>query len=192
MAVTLGLTGSIGTGKSTTCELFEEHGAMIWSADAAVHRLYAPGGKAVPAIAELAPAAIVEDYVSRPLLARGLRTDPSLLPRLEAIVHPLVAEDRAEAIKMAVSWLLVLEIPLLFEKTLKHDLDATACTWVDPDTQKTRVLERPGMTEEQFEFILKHHWPQEKKRAAADYEINTSSPETARSDVGRIVEALKP
>ena len=191
MAVTLGLTGSIGTGKSTTCELFEEHGAMIWSADAAVHRLYAPGGKAVPEIAKLAPAAIVEDYVSRPLLARELRADKTLLPKLEALVHPLVAEDREEAIKAAAGWLLVLEIPLLFEKSLKHGLDATACTWVDAETQKARVLERPGMTEEQFDFILKHHWPQDEKRAAADYEINTTSPQSAREDVDRIVEALK-
>ena len=165
---------------------------MIWSADAAVHRLYAPGGKAVPEIAKIAPAAIVEDHVSRPLLARELRADKTLLPKLEALVHPLVAEDRAEAIKVAAAWILVLEIPLLFEKKLDQDLDVTACTWVDAETQKTRVLERPSMTEEQFEFILKHHWPQDKKRAAANYEINTTSPQTARDDIERIVEAIKP
>lgn len=191
MAVSLGLTGSIGTGKSTTAELFRDYGATVWSADDAVHRLYAPDGRAVHAVAELVPGALVENGISRPLLSRALREDQSLLPKLEDIVHPLVSDDRARALKDAKSWLLVLEVPLLFEKGIDREVDKTACTWVDPKLQKSRVLERPGMTEHQFSFILQHHWPADRKKADADFTIETTSPETALRDVARIVKALK-
>ncbi|MEM1373469.1 MAG: dephospho-CoA kinase [Pseudomonadota bacterium] len=192
MAISLGLTGSIGTGKTATSLLFEDHGATIWSADAAVHRLYAPGGKAVAGVAGLVPEALVEGAINRAFLARALRADQGLLPKLEAIVHPLVAEDRELALHHADTWLVVLEVPLLFEKGIDAEVDKTACTWVDPVEQRNRVLRRPGMTEEQLTFILKHHWPADQKQAAADFTIETTSPDTARRDVARIVKELKP
>lgn len=191
MTITLGLTGSIGTGKTATSQLFEQYGAAVWSADAAVHRLYAPHGKAVEPIGRLVPESISEGAVNRPLLSNALREDRSLLPKLEGIVHPLVAEDRVHALGEAEAWLLVLEVPLLFEKNIHKEVDTTACTWVDPSRQRKRVLERPGMTEEQLAFILQHHWSSQKKKDAADFTVETTSRETAERDVRKIVEVLK-
>ncbi|MGR3435653.1 MAG: dephospho-CoA kinase [Shimia sp.] len=189
MTLRLGLTGSIGMGKSATARLFAAHGAAIWDADATVHRLYSSGGAAVAPVAALVPAVHRDGSIDRAALAMALRDDPSLFPRLEAIVHPLVAADRAAFATAA--WLAVFDIPLLFETGMQDGFDATACVATDAATQRARVLARPGMTSERLDQILAKQWPSADKEAAADFVIDTTTPETAQADVARIVANLR-
>ncbi|MEM6728334.1 MAG: dephospho-CoA kinase [Pseudomonadota bacterium] len=191
MTISLGLTGSIGTGKSTTAQMFKAHGAAVWSADAAVHALYALGGAAVPKVQALFPGVVEDGAVNRRELSVILRADPNRLQDIEEIVHPLVALDRADTLENASEWLVIFEVPLLFEKGIDAEMDVTACTSVSVDVQKRRVLERPGVTEAQLDFILQHHWPSAKKCAASDYVIDTSTHQTAEKDVARIVRELR-
>jgi len=130
MTLRLGLTGSIGMGKSTTAKMFRDAGVPVWDADAAVHRLYAPGGMAVDPVAELVPGAVENGSVRRDRLKAALETDPDLLGRLEAVVHPLVAADRREFLsEHADAPLVVLDIPLLYETGGTEDCDAgLTCT----------------------------------------------------------------
>ncbi|QBF29600.1 dephospho-CoA kinase [Thalassococcus sp. S3] len=187
----LGLTGSIGMGKSTTARLFKEEGCDIWDADAAVHRLYAKGGRAVAAMSAAFPEAVVEGSVSRERLKTLLSRDPAALTRIEKIVHPLVAEDRAEFLAQSVADIVVFDIPLLFEKGGEKHLDAVACVSVGPEIQRKRVLERGTMTEDQFRHILSKQMPDAEKRAKADFVIITDTLEHARAQVHTIVEQIK-
>ena len=191
MTFKLGLTGSIGMGKSTTAKIFAELGCAVWDADAAVHRLYAPGGAAVAPIQAQFPEAIVDGAVDRSALKDIIARDPSALPRIEKIVHPLVAEDRAEFRRTAASDILVFDIPLLFETGGEAAMDAVACVTVDAETQKQRVLDRGTMTVEQFEQILQKQMPIEKKRARADYVIETDTLEHARAQVEQILAEIR-
>lgn len=193
--IRLGLTGSIGMGKSTTARLFAERGAVVWDADAAVHRLYASGGAAVPAIAALAPDAVMGGAVDRERLRKAALADETLLPRIEAAVHPLVAEDRAafladaEAAGRAVA---VCDVPLLFETGAAEDFDAVAVVSAPADVQRARVLARPGMTAEAFEAILARQIPDAEKRARADFVIDSGrGVEAARAQVDAIMAALE-
>lgn len=151
MKFALGLTGSIGMGKSTTAQMFVDEGCALWDADAAVHRLYAKGGAAVGPMGEVFPSAVVEGAVSRDALKRIISEDSSALKRIEGIVHPLVAADRAAFRESAVADILVFDIPLLFETGGEAAMDAVACVRVSPDEQKRRVMERGTMSEAQFE-----------------------------------------
>ncbi|MEX5598216.1 dephospho-CoA kinase [Pseudophaeobacter sp. C1-32P7] len=187
MTFKLGLTGSIGMGKSTTAKIFAELGCAVWDADAAVHRLYAPGGAAVAPMQAQFPEAIVDGAVDRSALKDIIARDPSALPRIEKIVHPLVGEDRAEFRRTAASDILVFDIPLLFETGGEAAMDAVACVTVDAETQKQRVLDRGTMTVEQFEQILQKQMPIEEKRARADYVIETDTLEHARAQVEQIL-----
>jgi dephospho-CoA kinase len=188
----LGLTGSIGLGKSTTAALFAEMGIPVWDADAAVHRLYARGGAAVPAIGELCPDAIQEGAVSREALKAWIADDPSALRRIEAVVHPLVAADRAAFIEaQAAAPLVVLDIPLLYETGAEAGLDAVLVVTAPPEVQRARVMQRPGMTEAQFETILAKQVPDHEKRARADHVIETRSLEQTRAEVQALVDKLK-
>jgi len=188
----LGLTGSIGMGKSTTAALFAEMGIPVWDADAAVHRLYARGGAAVPAIGELCPDAIQEGAVSREALKAWIADDPSALRRIEAVVHPLVAADRAAFIEaQGVAPLVVLDIPLLYETGAEAGLDAVLVVTAPPEVQRARVMQRPGMTEAQFETILAKQVPDHEKRARADHVIETCSLEQTRAEVQALVDKLK-
>ena len=130
----LGLTGSIGMGKSTTAGFFRAAGIPVWDADAAVHRLYAAGGAAVAPITKLAPAALDGGNVSRETLKRLIVADAALLPKIEAIVHPLVAADRARFITETVSDIAVFDIPLLFEKATEAEMDATLLVTAPPES----------------------------------------------------------
>lgn len=193
--IRLGLTGSIGMGKSTTARLFAERGAAVWDADAAVHRLYARGGAAVPAIAALAPDAVVGGAVDRDRLRKAVLADETLLPRIEAAVHPLVAEDRAaflaeaEAAGRAVA---VCDVPLLFETGVAGAFDAVAVVSAPAEVQRARVLGRPGMTAEAFEAILARQTPDAEKRARADFIIDSGrGVEAARAQVDAIMTALE-
>lgn len=187
----LGLTGSIGMGKSTTARLFAEEGCAVWDADAAVHRLYAKGGAAVAPMAAAFPTAITGEEVSRPALKAIIAEDPTALERIEAIVHPLVGQDRVEFLRSAKSDIAVLDIPLLFETGGDARMDGTVCVTVPEAEQRRRVLERGTMTDAQFEAILAKQMPSAEKCARADFVVETDTLDHARAEVRSIVAQIR-
>ena len=190
----LGLTGSIGMGKSTTAAMFAEAGLPVWDADSAVHRLYAPGGAAVPAIAALCPAAVGPDGVDRAVLKDWLARSDGGLARLEAAVHPLVAEDRRGFIRDAADRgadIVVLDVPLLFETGADAACDGTLTVTAPPEVQRARVLARPGMTPETFAILLARQMPDAEKRARADHVIETRSLAATRAAVHSLIDRLR-
>lgn len=190
-AFRLGLTGSIGMGKSTTAEFFRKSGLPVWDADAAVHRLYAPGGAAVAPIARLIPAAASELGVSRDVLKLELAKDPAFLADIEAIVHPLVAADRDRFAAETVTDIVVFDIPLLFEKGTEAEMDATLLVTAPPALQRARVLARPGMTEAQFGLILSRQMPDPQKRARATHIIETLSLASVEAEVTALIAYIR-
>lgn len=187
----LGLTGSIGMGKSTTAQMFVDEGCALWDADAAVHRLYAKGGAAVAPFAQVFPDAVIDGAVSRPALKEIIGRDPSALKQIEAIVHPLVGQDRAEFLANADADIVVLDIPLLFETGGDARVDATACVFTDDATQEARVMERGTMTSDQFLSIKAKQLPAAEKCARATYVIETDTLEHARAQVQKIVSTIR-
>lgn len=174
MRYVLGLTGSIGMGKSTTAKMLLQEGIPVWDADDAVHRLYAAGGAAVPAISQLCPNAIVQGGIDRAALRSAIEADPSLLTKIQEIVHPLVAADRAAFIAAATDPILVLDIPLLFEIGADTQCDGVLVVTTTPDVQKARVLQR-GLTEAQFNMISARQMPDAEKRTRATWVVETHS-----------------
>ena len=183
--IVLGLTGSIGMGKSTTARLFADEGVPVHDADATVHRLYS--GEAVPLVEAAFPGTTHDGAVDRKELGRRVIGNPEALARLESIVHPLVREAerrfleeaRASGAKIA-----VLDIPLLFETGRDAQVDAVVVVSAGAEEQRRRVLERPGMTEETFQKILARQTPDAEKSARADLVIDTSRGiEAAREQV---------
>lgn len=191
MTFNLGLTGSIGMGKSTTAKMFEEEGCALWDADVAVHRLYAKGGAAVAPMGQLFSTSVQDGAVSRDALKAIIADDPTALARIEAVVHPLVAQDRSEFIAAAKSTILVFDIPLLFETGGDSAMDAVAVVYVDANTQKKRVMERGTMSEAQFQAILAKQMPSVDKCKRADFVIKTDTVENARAQVHSIVQQIK-
>ncbi|MBO9407339.1 dephospho-CoA kinase [Shimia sp. R9_1] len=187
----LGLTGSIGMGKSTTARFFSELGCPVWDADAAVHRIYSEGGAAVAPISAVLPDVIEDGAVSRDRLKELIAQDASVLGTIEKIVHPLVAQDRADFINEADAEILVFDIPLLFETGGDAAMDAVVCVSVSPDLQRIRVLERGTMSEDQFEHIRSKQMPNEEKVALSDYVIETDTLDRARSQVEKIVNSIR-
>jgi len=188
----LGLTGSLGMGKTTTAGFFAEAGVPVHDADAVVHRLYE--GEAVAAIEAAFPGTTVRGEVDRTKLAACVLGDGAALKRLEAIVHPLVheAERRllAEA-EAAGEKIAVLDIPLLFETGADQRVDAVVVVSAPPEVQKARVLERPGMTLEKLESILAKQMQDEEKRRRADFVVDTSQGfDAARAQVRAILDAV--
>lgn len=193
MTYLLGLTGSIGMGKSTTGRMFTELGHPLWDADAAVHRLYAAGGVAVGPVSAAFPSALKDGAIDRAALKPALAADPDGLKRLEAIVHPLVAADRAEFVAAARkngARIVVLDIPLLFETGGETQMDGVAVVSTDAETQRVRVLARPGMTAETFDMILSRQMPDAEKRARADWVIPTDTMDGARAAVLAICDEI--
>lgn len=190
-AYRLGLTGSIGMGKSTTAALFSDEGIAVWDADAAVHRLYAKGGRAVGPVAALCPAALKDGSIDRAALKEWIATDQSALQSIEAVVHPLVAEDRATFLAQSRSDIVVLDIPLLFEKGTEGELDATLLVTAPPHLQRARVMARPGMTERQFAAILARQMPDREKRARATHIIETLSLDSVRACVRALITHIR-
>jgi dephospho-CoA kinase len=186
-AFRLGLTGSIGMGKSTTAGFFRDEGVPVWDADAAVHHLYAPGGAAVAPLAAAFPAALRDGGIDRIALKSAIAADAGALARIESIVHPLVAADRAAFLDAARGPLVVLDIPLLFETGAEAQMDATLLVTAPPEVQRARVLARPGMTEAQFATILSRQMPDRQKRARADHIIETLGQEAARACVRALI-----
>lgn len=170
----LGLTGSIGMGKSAVSAMLAELGVPVFDADAAVHALQGPGGALLSAIEAAFPGSTGPDGVDRPRLGAQVFGDPEALGRLEAIVHPAVAKLREEFfVRHAAAPLVVLDIPLLFEKGAGSLVDAVAVVSAPAAAQRERVLARPGMTVEKFEHILGLQVPDAEKRARADFVIDT-------------------
>ncbi len=184
----LGLTGSIGMGKSTTAAMFREAGVPVWDADAAVHALYAPGGAAVAKVAGLVPEAVVAGAVDRPRLREALERDPALFPRLEAAVHPLVAEDRRRFQRAARGGdILVLDVPLLYERGIDRDCDGVAVVSASAETQMKRLLARPGLDRAGAEMLLGRQMPDAEKRARARWIIPSETLEEARAAVRQVL-----
>jgi dephospho-CoA kinase len=191
--IVLGLTGSIGMGKSTTAEMFAEAGVPVHDSDEAVHRLYA--GEAAPLIEAAFPGVTVAGAVDRAKLATRVLGDPAALKRLEAIVHPLVRAD-ADAFlarhRLAGAPVAVLDIPLLFETGGRDRVDKVVVVSAPPEIQRRRVLARPGMTGEKFESILRRQMPDAEKRRLADFVIDTGKGlDAARAEVATIVDAFQ-
>ncbi len=191
MTFRLGLTGSIGMGKSTTAGFFAQEGCDVWDADASVHRLYSKGGAAVPEFAAALPEVIENEEVSRETLKRLLGQDPSLFKVIEGIVHPLVAQDRADFIEKSLSDIVVLDIPLLFETQGQTKMDAVATVYVSSDEQRDRVLARGTMSEDQFNQILNRQMPIQEKLAMSDYKIHTDTLEHAHQQVKQILTDIR-
>lgn len=190
--IVLGLTGSIGMGKSTTASMFAEAGVPVHDSDEAVHRLYR--GEAAPLVEAAFPGTVVGGTVDRALLAGQVVGRPDALKRLEAIVHPLVRAD-AEAFlarhRAAGAPLVVLDIPLLFETGGRGRVDKVVVVTAPAAVQRERVLARPGMTVGKFEAILQSQVPDAEKRRQADFVIDTGQGmEAARDAVAAIVADL--
>lgn len=193
MTFILGLTGSIGMGKSATAGLFREAGVPVHDADACVHALYAPGGAAVGPVSALFPGVVdVAGGIDRGRLREAVLGDAGALKRLEASVHPLVrAAEGAFLAGVADRPLAVLDVPLLYETGGEARCDAVAVVTAPDTLQRARVLARPGMTEAALDAILAKQMPDAEKRRRADFLIDTSRgfPE-ARARVGAIVAAI--
>jgi dephospho-CoA kinase len=183
----IGLTGSIGMGKTTTAGFFAERGVPVWNADGVVHALYAQGGKAVGPIEKIAPQAIQNGGVDRAILREMIAREPALLERINAAVHPLVAQDRQDFLETTTAPLVLLDVPLLFETGADRLCDAVAVVSVAPEIQKARVMDRGSMSEDEFDLILSRQMPDADKRALARWVIDTSTHETAREGVDRIL-----
>lgn len=187
----IGLTGSIGMGKSTTADMFVQEGIPVWDADAAVHRIYATGGAAVEPLKNLHPAAIQNGAVDRSVLKNWISKDPSALSQIEQIVHPLVASDRAMFLKTAETDIVLLDIPLLFETGADEQVDLVVVASVSEDIQHARVMARGTMTEDQFRAILSKQIPDAEKRARADFVIPTDTLDGARAAVKTVISEVK-
>jgi dephospho-CoA kinase len=172
----IGLTGSIGMGKSETAKMFARLAIPVNDSDANVHAVYEPGGAAVPEIEKAFPGTVRDGRVDRALLSRALAADPSGFKRLEAIVHPLVAKVQQAFLAKAVADgadMVVLDVPLLFETGGHARMDAVVVVSAPSHIQRARVLDRPGMSEDKLDQILSRQMPDEEKRAKAHYVVVT-------------------
>jgi len=192
--IVLGLTGSIGMGKSTVANMFAEEGVPVCDSDALVHALYAPGGAAVAPVGVAFPGVVRDGGVDRAALSAALRADPSALNRLEAIVHPLVNEAQRAFLddaKAQGARLAILDIPLLFETGSQSKVDKVVVVSAPAETQRARVMARPGMSEDKFAWLLARQTPDSEKRARADFVIDTGGPlEATRVHVRALLDDL--
>ncbi len=189
----IGLTGSIGMGKSTVAGQFRDRGIAVCDADAEVHRLYE--GKAVPLIQEAFPGTVVDGRVDRAKLSAQVVGNKAAMSRLEALIHPLVRKAEQDFLLQAQRSghaMAVLEVPLLFETGGDDLVDITIVVSAGALLQRDRVLSRPGMTAEKFERILAQQLPDDEKKRRADFVVDTSSSiEETRRELDRIVESLE-
>lgn len=186
----LGLTGSIGSGKSTTAKMFAEAGIPVWDADATVHLLYAQDKALIAEIGRLAPGAVADGVVDRQRLKEMIKDDPSLLKRIEAAVHPRVQKHREDFLAKQTGPLVVLDIPLLFEVGADALCDGVLVVTAEPEEQRRRVLERGSMTPETFDMILGKQMPLAQKAEKADFVIESKTLESARVAVHDLIRKL--
>ena len=192
--IILGLTGSIGMGKTTTAKMFAKYGIPVWEADTSVHKLYSKEGEAVELFKEKLPSSIVNNEVSRAELKKLINDDERNLKTIETLIHPLVSNDRKRFVKAAEKKktpLIVLDIPLLFEKGHEKFVDYIVVVSVTKETQRKRVLKRNTMTPEMVEKILKIQMSDAEKRQKADFVIITDTLEQAEIKVLEIITKLK-
>lgn len=191
--ILVGLTGSIGMGKSTTAAMFADQGIAVHDSDRAVHELYRD--EAVEPIARAFPEAVIDGMVDRAALSVNLAKNPANFKRLESIVHPLVQRRQrwfVEEQERLGADIVVLDIPLLFETGAQDRVDRIVVVTCDPDIQRARVLQRPGMTEEKFEMILARQVADQDKRRMADFVIDTGQGmDAARRQVADIIATLR-
>ncbi|CAL5225480.1 g8304 [Coccomyxa viridis] len=195
MPLLLGLTGSIGMGKSTVSNMFRDQGVPVFDADEAVHHMYSKGGKAVEPIRAAFPDAVVDGAVYRPQLSKAVLGNKAALKQLEGLVHPLVYSERRQWLQQHASEgrhsVLVLDIPLLYETDAEGMVDAVAVVSAPEPVQRERVLARPGMTEERLQNILARQVPDADKRAKADFVIDTGcSKEETREHVHSLISGM--
>ena len=193
--VIIGLTGSIGMGKTTTAAMFKGFGCPVFDADAAVHSLYAKGGEAVSLIQAVFPDAIKNEAVDRHVLGQHMRKDPLQLSVLESFIHPMVANARAQFLKDAESAgaeIVVFDIPLLFETGGDALVDKIVVVTAPSSVQRERVMARDGMTEDLFAMVLSRQLPDAEKRDRADYTVFTHRGlEDAREQVQNIINDIR-
>ncbi|WOI53315.1 dephospho-CoA kinase [Parvularcula sp. LCG005] len=193
--IVIGLTGGVGMGKSTTTKLFAEEGVPVWDADAAVHRLYQPGGDAVLPVVEAFPGTGSKGAgIDRAALGEAVLGDAKALQKLESIVHPMVRTDRLRFIKDCAARgekLVICDIPLLLEGEGRDMFDTLVVVSAPEEVRRERVMARSGMTEEKYAAIVGRQMPDAEKRALADYIIMTDSGvDSARSQVRAIIAEL--
>ncbi len=193
--ILIGLTGSIGMGKSTTAAMFREAGVPVYDADAAVHDLYDRGGAAVGPVGEAFPGVVRDGRVDREALRQAVLGDPEALKRLNAVVHPLVGRDRVGFFRQAEADgadMVVLDIPLLFETGGHANVDAVVVASAPADMQRERVLARPGMTADRLDAILAQQMADAEKRARAHFVVDTSQGlAPAREQVAEIIAVMR-
>jgi len=188
--IILGLTGSIGMGKTTTAKMFSDYGVPVWDADTTVHQLYKEDEKTIKIFQKKIPHVVLDNQVSREALKNFIIEDKENLKKIEEIIHPLVADHRADFLlkaKEKKTPLVVLDIPLLFEKGNETIVDYVVVVTVDVKTQKKRVLDRNTMSEEMFNSIVEKQMPDEEKQLRADFIIPTKSIVFARGKVKEII-----
>ncbi|WP_323760780.1 dephospho-CoA kinase [Maricaulis sp.] len=191
----VGLTGSIGMGKSATAQLFRDAGIPVFDSDATVHALYAPGGAAVAPVAKAFPGVVVDGAIDRARLSEALKADPDGFGHLETIVHPLVNEARERFVIAEAALgheLVVFDVPLLFETGGDRQVDSVIVVHAPDDVRRARVLQRPGMTAARLDAIIARQMDDSTKLARADHVIETSAGmDDARRQVGDILKLLK-
>jgi len=193
--ILIGLTGSIGMGKSTTAAMFRDAGVPVYDADAAVHDLYDKGGAAVGPVGKAFPGTVKDGRVDREALRQAVLGDPEALKRLNAIVHPLVGRDRLGFFAKAEAEgadMVALDIPLLFETGGHANVDAVVVVSAPAEMQRERVLARPGMSVGRLDAILAQQMADAEKRARAHFVVDTSQGlEPARRQVAQIIAAMR-
>lgn len=191
----IGLTGSIGMGKSTTAAMFREAGIPVYDADAAVHAAYAVGGVAVGPVGDAFPGTVSEGRVDRESLRQQVLGNPDAMAKLNSIVHPLIGKSRADAFEAAIASgadMIVLDVPLIYETGGDKNMDAVIVVSAPPEMQRERVLAREGMSPERLDAILAQQVPDPEKRKRADYVIDTGRGlEAARAQVTEVISALR-
>ncbi len=191
--VIIGLTGSIGMGKSTVAKMFEDEGVAVFDADAAVHRLQGPSGALLPAIESAFPGSTGPEGVNRAVLGAMVLHDKDRLAKLESIIHPAVAAERADFLRAHKDDdIVVFDIPLLFEKGGHMQVDAIVVVSAPAEMQRERVLARAGMTPEKFENILKLQTPDAEKRSRADHVIDTGQAhDRTAANIRKLLKSLR-
>ena len=189
--IKIGLTGSVGMGKTTTAKVFEKLGCDVWDADETVHKLYSKGGKAVVEVAKLFPSSVEDGSISRSRLKALLKNEPKNLKELEEIVHPLILEDRQNFQKNTTSDVVVFDIPLLFETGADKEMDKTVCVFTSTKKQMERLKNRNTGYDDYYKQLISKQMPSNEKCDRADYVIETISHTAVEKRVIEILDILR-
>ena len=189
--IKIGLTGSVGMGKTTTAKVFEKLGCDVWDADETVHKLYSKGGKAVVEVAKLFPSSVEDGSISKSRLKALLKNEPKNLKELEEIVHPLILEDRQNFQKYTTSDVVVFDIPLLFETGADKEMDKTVCVFTSTKKQMERLKNRNKGYDDYYKQLISKQMPSNEKCDRADYVIETTSHRAVEKRVIEILDTLR-